>query len=55
MRLRGVLAHQALEGLYENATYGKFTDRFIALLVKHARVLGSLRDALKGVEHLLPT
>ena len=51
---RGFSPHQALERLYENATYGKFTDRFIALLVKRARVLGSLRDALKGVEQLLP-
>ena len=51
---RGFSPHQALERLYENATYGKFTDRFIALLVKRARVLGSLRDALKGIEQLLP-
>ncbi|RLF23099.1 MAG: hypothetical protein DRN15_07125 [Thermoprotei archaeon] len=51
---RGFSPHQALERLYENATYGKFTDRFIALLVKRARVLGSLRDALRGIEHLLP-
>ena len=51
---RGFSPHQALERIYENATYGKFTDRFIALLVKRARVLGSLRDALRGIEHLLP-
>ncbi|MCS7386517.1 MAG: hypothetical protein NDF55_07285 [archaeon GB-1867-005] len=51
---QGFSPHQALERLFENATYGKFTDKFIALLVKRARVFGSLRDSLTGIEHLLP-
>ncbi|MCD6361622.1 MAG: type II secretion system F family protein, partial [Armatimonadetes bacterium] len=51
---RGFSPHQALERLYENAAYGKYTDRFIALIVKRARVLGSLRDAIMGIESLLP-
>ena len=51
---QGFSPHQALERLFENATYGKFTDKFIALLVKRARVFGSLRDSLIGIEKLLP-
>jgi len=51
---RGFSPHQALERLYENAAYGKYTDRFIALIVKRARISGSLRDAIMGIESLLP-
>ena len=51
---RGFSPHLALERLHENAVYGKYTDRLIALLVKRGRVQGSLRDALKGIEKLMP-
>ena len=51
---RGFSPHLALERLHENAVYGKYTDRLIALLVKRGRVQGSLRDALKGIEELMP-
>ncbi|MCD6155418.1 MAG: type II secretion system F family protein [Candidatus Verstraetearchaeota archaeon] len=51
---RGFTPHQALENISGNASYGKFTDKFIALLVKRARIYGSLRDALTGIGDLLP-
>ena len=46
--------HQAVENIYASGGYGRYTNRLISLLVKEARVMGSLRDAYNKVKTLLP-
>ena len=46
--------HQAVENIYSVGGYGRYTMRLISLLVKEARVSGSLRDAYGKIRELLP-
>ena len=46
--------HQAVENIYSVGGYGRYTMRLISLLVKEARVAGSLRDAYEKIKNLLP-
>lgn len=51
---RGLSPHQALENAAALGGFPKYTTRLLSLIVKEARVYGSLRDAYERVKALLP-
>ena len=51
---RGFSVHQALENSYSVGGYGRYTMKLLSLIVKEARIHGSLRSAYVKVRKLLP-
>ena len=51
---RGLAPHQALENVARLGGFPKYTTRLLSLIVKEARVHGSLRDAYEKIKGLLP-
>lgn len=51
---KGFSVGQAIENILESGGLGKYTSRLISLIVKEARIFGSLRDAYNRLKDLLP-
>ncbi|MCD6563837.1 MAG: type II secretion system F family protein [Thermoproteales archaeon] len=51
---KGFSVGQAIENILESGGLGKYTSRLISLIVKEARIFGSLRDAYGRLKELLP-
>ena len=51
---RGAPPHIGLERVSETHTYGPWMDRLVSLIVRRLRITGSLKEAIAGIERLLP-
>ena len=51
---KGYGVHRALENAYSTGGYQKYTMKLLSLLIKEARIKGSLREAYDRVKSLLP-